>query len=322
MNRLLNLKFTTHNYLYALFSALSIRKKIKDEDYDYIVIGAGEPELFAYLDTTIPVVYIADTTFDRMVDYYPWHSGLCAAAIRQGNAIEQRAINKSAHLIYSSGWAAASAIEKYGAGHEKITVAPFGPSMLNLPSKSEIINKVHTDRCALLFIGSDWVRKGGIIAWQAYNLLKRSGLDCSLTIVGCDPVLPTGHDCIIVRYLDKNDPGQMKALYNIFLASDVLISPSRADCTPVAFSEAAAFGIPVFTTDTGGISSVVVNGKNGFCLPYDAAPESFCASIRNIWLSKEKYAQLKMSSRMEFENRLNWERWIKKFNQAASLPGR
>jgi glycosyltransferase involved in cell wall biosynthesis len=321
VNRMLNSKFTSHNYLNAVFSAQSIRPKIKDEDFDYIVIGAGEPELFAYLDTTLPVIYIADTTFGRMVDYYPWHTGLCRSALRQGNEIEKRAIDKAIHLLYSSGWAAASAIENYGADPKKVTVAPFGPSLIHVPSRSEILNKARSAKCRLLFIGADWERKGGKIAVDTYYLLKRSGLDCSLTIVGGDPGLLAEDDCMVIPFLDKNDPEQMMKFYNIFLGADILISPSRADCTPVTFSEAAAFGIPVFTTDTGGISSIIINGKNGFCLPCDAAPEEFCASIRKLWLSAEDFRNLNLSARNEYDTRLCWEKWKEKFNTAIFSAG-
>jgi len=321
-NRLMKRRVTSHNYLNAFFSAMALRKRFRDDDFDMIVIGAGEPELFAFLRTRLPVIYIADTTFALMVDYYPWHSGLCMPAIRQGNGIEQRAIKKAFHLIYSSDWAAASAKSVYGAGPGKITIAPFGASLTEVPSWDMIRNKGVSDKCHLLFLGSDWIRKGGPIAYEAYKLLKGSGLAVDFTIVGCRPELPPGHDVMVYPWLDKNNPVEVRKLYNIFLSSDIVISPSRADCTPVAFSEAAAFGIPVFTTDTGGISSIVKNWKNGFCLPYDTSPETFSERIREVWLSGKEFMELRLSSRQEYETRLNWEKWREQFNIAVSMAGK
>jgi glycosyltransferase involved in cell wall biosynthesis len=316
LNRLLNRKFTSHNFLYAFFSSLSVWKKLRNNDYDFIVIGAGEPELFAFLRTNIPVIYIADTTFDLMVDYYPWHKGLYHKALRQGHLIEKKAIDRAFHLIYSSAWAANSALFDFGATASKLTIAPFGPSLLRIPTEEEIRTRQITSRCKLLFMGTNWERKGGDIVCQAYKQLRESGFDCHLVIVGCLPPFETGGDCEVYPNLDKNDPVDSETLYNIFSGTDILISPSRADCTPVTFSEAAAFGIPVITSVTGGIPDIVVNGKNGFCLPYDAAPERYSASIRELWKDKENFLSLRLKSRKEYELRLNWNNWRKQFSEA------
>ncbi len=315
-NQISSRKFTTHNYLYCFFAAWSVKKLIGDKDFDCIVIGAGEPQLAAFLQTDIPIIYIADTTFALMVDYYPWHTGLCAAAIRQGNYMESRMISKSFRILYSSQWAADSAIGDYGASPEKILVSAFGPCLEQIPSREEIGRKSN-QICQLLFIGVDWVRKGGPKAFEIYKQLKHSGVACHLTIIGSDPKLDADPACTVIPFLDKNDPTHQKIFYNIFLAADFLILPSKADCTPVVLSEAAAFGIPAITKATGGIPFIVQNGKNGYCLPYNASPEEFSASIRELWLSAKAYKDLKLSSRIEYERRLNWDSWRKIFNEAV-----
>ena len=59
------------------------------------------------LRTDKPIIYLSDATFNIMVDYY--FKGLSANAIKQGNKVEQRAMDRSKAIIVSSQWTANSA---------------------------------------------------------------------------------------------------------------------------------------------------------------------------------------------------------------------
>ncbi|GAA4753228.1 glycosyltransferase family 4 protein [Flavisolibacter ginsenosidimutans] len=314
MADLLRWKFTTHYFLNAFFLSQRAEQKIKKENFDLVVVGAGESELIAYLKTQIPIVYIADTTFRNMVNYYPWHTGLCKLALRQGNRIEKNAIQKAAHLIYSSQWASNSAIRDYGAKADRVSILSFGANMSRLPAKEEVEARPFANRCHLLFLGVHWERKGGPIVYQTFLELREKGIDCRLTIIGCAPFLPKDEDITVIPFLNKNDKQQSERLFQILMETSFLFVPTRADCTPVVFSEAAAFGVPVITTQTGGVGSVIREGKNGYCLPLEATAVDYSALIEKVWCDKDRYNQLRLSSRTEYDQRLNWHTWIMKFN--------
>jgi glycosyltransferase involved in cell wall biosynthesis len=311
-------KYTAHFILNARILAKSIRKMFHDEDFDCIVVGAGEPELIAYLETSLPIIYVADTTFANMVDYYPWHTGLCNIAIREGNKIEQMAINRAFHIIYSSEWAANSAISDYGAPKDKISVAPFGDSLKTVPAKFEAENDRQSDTCRLLFVATNWVRKGGPLAVTIFNLLKEMGIKCTLTIVGSNPILENSEGILVIPYLDKEKEEDTQLLDRLYRTNDLLLLPTRADCTPVVFSEAAAFGLPVITTDTGGTSSVIREGENGFCLPLSSGAKAYADLIKQIWENKEELNRLRFKSRENYEKRLNWIIWQQHFDNITA----
>jgi glycosyltransferase involved in cell wall biosynthesis len=307
-------KFTSHYFLNAFFLGRTLSQKLKNENVDFIVVGAGESELIAYLRTKIPVVHIADTTFGNMVNYYPWHTGLCRLALKQGNRIEQKTIQKAAHLVYSSHWAANSAIRHYGADANRVSVLSFGANLSHLPDRSEVERKSFGNRCHLLFLGVQWERKGGPLVYQTFLALRKKGLDCRLTIVGCAPSFPEDADVTVIPFLNKNDKQQSEQLFQILMSTSFLFVPTRADCTPIVFSEAAAFGVPVITTQTGGVGSVIKEGQNGYCLPPDATAAEYSELIETIWRDKKRYNDLKLSSRAEYDLRLNWQTWVTKFN--------
>ncbi|MDP3067018.1 MAG: glycosyltransferase, partial [Methanobacteriaceae archaeon] len=70
-----------------------------------------------------------------------------------------------------------------------------------------------------------------------------------------------------------------------------------------------AFGFPVITTETGGISGVIKQGRNGFMLPLDASPNKYAQLIIDIYKNEKKYYQLIISSREKFDKKLNWDVW-------------
>ena len=88
-----------------------------------------------------------------------------------------------------------------------------------------------------------------------------------------------------------------------------MILPTRSDCVPMVLAEANAFGLPVVTTQTGGIPSIVREGENGFMLPLSARGSDYAKVIAEIYLDDQRYAKLVTSSRAAFDARLNWDAW-------------
>ena len=74
----------------------------------------------------------------------------------------------------------------------------------------------------------------------------------------------------------------------------------------IVIAEASACGLPSVTTNVGGFTSVVTEGKNGLTFE----PKSFCIDCTNYILktmsSKDRYDQLCLSSMKEYTKRLNW----------------
>ena len=56
---------------------------------------------------------------------------------------------------------------------------------------------------------------------------------------------------------------------------------------------------------------MVRDGFNGFALPEDATPADFADAVEGLWTDRKRYRALRMSSRLEYEERLNWETWAK-----------
>ncbi|MBL7694636.1 MAG: glycosyltransferase family 4 protein, partial [Ferruginibacter sp.] len=193
----------------------------------------------------------------------------------------------------------------------------FGANLDRIPTETEI-KKDKNEVCRLLFLGVEWERKGGQIALDTFYQLKQNGFPVQLTIIGCVPPIPaTDPDIEVIPFINRHNNEEAGRLYQIFRQTDFLLLPTRAECAGIVFCEASAFGVPSITTDTGGVSTNVINGVNGFALAPEAGAEAYAQKIREYFSDDAVYRQLSKSSRRKFEEDLNWEHWGKQFQQIA-----
>ncbi len=308
----------THSTWMAKAYGRFFRRRLSQVEVDVIVAPAASTEI-AFLETEIPILYVSDATFARMVGYYAGFSDLLACSVREGTRIENLAIKNAALSLFSCPWAAESAVQDCRADPAKVRVIPFGANLDEIPDQAVVLQRGKNKTCRLLFLARNWERKGGNIVIEALQKLEQSGLAAELTVCGCAP--PSGFlhkRMTVIPFLDKNDPAQGRKLAELFLSSDFMLVPTRADCTPIVFCEAAAFGLPVISTDTGGVSGVVHEGENGHLLPPEAPGEAYARLIADIYRNDERYYKLVRSSRRAFEEQLNWDTWAETVKELVS----
>jgi glycosyltransferase involved in cell wall biosynthesis len=303
---------------YRIYTAKKFSKIVNPwlaaHSFDVIVAPASTTEI-AFVNTDLPIVLVEDATFESLHNYYPQYSNLPKNSVRQMNLLSNLAIRKASLLVYASGWAAQSAIDDYHADPQQVHVALMGANFENPPSREIIEQKQKSQSCRLLFIGFDWQRKGGDIAFETLLKLEEEGIEAELIVCGCVPPRKYSHERMkVIPYLDKNDPAQYKELEQLYLSSDFLLLPTRNECFGLVFCEANAYGLPVITTHTGGVPEVVIDGKNGFTLPLSARGAEYARKIASIYRDDLRYAELVKTSRDTFDDRLNWDAWGKTVN--------
>jgi glycosyltransferase involved in cell wall biosynthesis len=307
---LLKKKFRYHcSFLLAKRYAKVTAQRLTGQSFDLIVSPVGVVEV-AFLETDIPVVLIEDSTFKLLIDYNFDYLNLLRRSMDEMNVIQNLALRKASAVIYSSAWAARSAIEDYGADPAKIHVVPFGANLDEIPPREIVLARKKSGRCRLLFLAVGWARKGGDIAFETLLKLEEMGIAAELIVCGCIPPKTVIHERMtVVPFLDKNDERQRKELEQLLMSADFLLLPTRADCTPIVYCEANAFGIPVITTRTGGVPEIVRDGENGFLLPYEARGAAYAEVIAGVYRDDECYTALVKAGRAAFEERLNWDAW-------------
>ncbi len=300
---------TQHCIIISKIYGRIFSKKLQNGNYDLVFADKASCEI-AYLNTDIPVLYSTDATFNLIHNYYPEFSNLLKVSEKEGNIIEQRTLSISSMVLCVSSWAASSVINDYNYPSTKIHVIPRGANIDSTPDRAIIIRKNKTGICRLLFIGRDIYRKGYDVAYNTMVYLRSKGVPVKLTVAGCSPPAKyVDEDVEIIPHIDKNTKSGVEQFDKIMFNSDFFLLPTRAEAMGIAFCEAAAYGLPVITRDTGGVTEVVKNGINGYALNYEADHREFGEKIMEIFGSDEKYHNLIRSSRDYYEQRLNWDVW-------------
>jgi glycosyltransferase involved in cell wall biosynthesis len=107
---------------------------------------------------------------------------------------------------------------------------------------------------------------------RAFALVQRRRPDARLTVAGDGSqraaleALAAELELKNVEFLGRVEPGDMAGLYE---AADIYLNGSSIDNMPVSILEAFSSGLPVVTTEAGGIPYIVEDGRNGLLVPLD-----------------------------------------------------
>jgi glycosyltransferase involved in cell wall biosynthesis len=290
------------------YCAKIIKKKLP-MDADCVFAPAG-CMLTAYLKTDKIKIGYNDGTFAVMRDYYPDYCNVCKKTLKEADIVERKSIANCDLLLYSSEWAANSAVNDYNALPSKVKVVPFGANFETARNKAEItliIQKRSLVECRLLFVGKEWKRKGGEIALNTAIILHNRNINVHLDIVGISdtindlPSYVTNHGFVS----KKTDSGR-NLFDKLFSYSHFFILPTRQECFGIVFSEAASYALPILTTRTGGVESVVKDNITGKLFSTTDTPVIYADAIQKIISSRDNYLRLCFSTYNDFNKRLNW----------------
>jgi glycosyltransferase involved in cell wall biosynthesis len=291
----------------------SYARVIEDKIIDASHILSPNTVVLGHLKKDIKKVLYTDSTLANLLNFYSNYCDLPEEAVSEAQQLEQLAIDGADLLVYSSHWAAESAIKDYNAKRSKVHILPFGANLRSIPDDQDlnslVVKRDIGKQVNLLFIAVDWKRKGGDCAVQVTEKLNRLGIRTTLHVAGTKDIPPQVNKEIIVDhgFISKCSAKQEARLCKLIAESDFLILPSLADCTPVVFSEANAYGVPCLASDVGGHSSIIRDGINGRTWERESFVENCAHYIAGLVESKSRYYDLCLSSRDVYSTELNWK---------------
>jgi glycosyltransferase involved in cell wall biosynthesis len=175
---------------------------------------------------------------------------------------------------------------------EGISLQPCGqaqPMELNFPKETPVIG----------FVGRLTRDKGIHELIEAFQILRRDGLDCRLLLLGAleagDPVdeataraIRTDPDIRWLGYVPDASP--------YYQRMNVFVLPTYREGLPTVLLEAAAAGLPVVSTCTTGVVDIVVDRVTGLLVPPRDAAE-LASAIRLLLTDPELAAGMGLQAR-------------------------
>jgi glycosyltransferase involved in cell wall biosynthesis len=265
----------------------------------------------AFSDTATPLFCYADSIFGTRIDLYPdqQSTSLSAASVAEGVQVQQRGLDRLSRLFISSRWAWRQGVARFGyrVAEEKIEAIGIGANFLTPPT--EAAAPAGAAEASFLWVGRFWQRKGGDFALDVIAELRRRGVPAVLDVVGPVEPMRARPGARFHGLLQYEDPANFTTLQRLYGAAHALLLPSSGDTTPLAISEAFAFGRAVVATPVGGIPEMVTDGQTGFLLRRDA-PEKWAGRIME-GLESGLFQAMGSFCRMQFETKFNWPRICK-----------
>lgn len=166
-----------------------------------------------------------------------------------------------------------------------------------------------------------WVRSFAEIynpkmALEIVALLKEKGKKVSLCMVGPDKdgIMEICKKIALEKKLPVTFTGLLKKEEWIELSKeyDIFINTTNFDNMPVSVMEAMALGMPVVSTDVGGMPYLIENGVNGILVP-PKDPEVFAKAIVELVENPVKSEAISNNARSSVE-RLDWSEVKLKWN--------
>jgi glycosyltransferase involved in cell wall biosynthesis len=220
----------------------------------------------------VPLVISTDATPISYFQYAKWygsrvaHPGSIAGKFKR--AITRSVYKDASFLLPFSTWTKKSLMEDYGIPEEKISVIPPGINLKRWVSGQAPKRKLDSEKngkriVRLLFVGGDFLRKGGDLLLEIARREDFQQCEFHLVTRSFSGSLPS--NLFVHTGVEINSD----RLIGLYREADVFVLPTRADLTPQAICEAMVMGLPVVSTDVGGNADAVIEGETGYLIPVD-----------------------------------------------------
>jgi glycosyltransferase involved in cell wall biosynthesis len=277
-----------YSYKFTLSSfqstGLLFTKLLNDKTFDAILCIGLEP--VAYINTQIPIFIWHDATYPLLKTGYADYENLAEECDSALINMEAQALSHARCIFYTSNWAASSANREYSVGFDRLCTLDIGANHSSTWTSEMAMKQILSkqfDFCHLLFIASDWRRKGGNTVLRLAAKLTELGIPLRLTLIGAKPEVEPGH--LFPPYIkiygsmplsDSNCALKMKQLFS---EAHFLVLPSKADCAPIGIAEAYSYALPVIATPVGGLPEMVVHLKTGYISKMDSNEEVAAVAV-------------------------------------------
>lgn len=226
----------------------------------------------------------------------------------------ERIVYRNAESIFvMSEHVKASLVDDYGVDVGRIDVVGAGP---NVEPGSDF-QPADRDGLTILFVGKNFVPKGGPDLLDAFERLRRDHRSARLWIVASTAPtrLPEG-----ARFFGLLDRRSLAELYS---RASIFALPTLREAFGLSFLEAMSFGLPCIGTRIEAIPEIIAEGSTGFLVP-PRKPEQLHEALRALVQSPELAARFGEAGRRRVRQRFGWPRAAARISARISehLAGR
>lgn len=280
-------------YVFNKIKKIVVDKLAKQEDYVFTF------QTQSFFDASVPGIphfVYTDHTYLANLQY----PGFDRQNLPPQSLIEcEKTIYQNATLNFTmSSNISRSIIKDYCCSPEQVACVYCGANIQTI--KEEKFAEERFSLKNILFVGTDWERKGGPVLEQAFRTVLKTHPDATLTIVGCTPELELPN-CNAIGRIPRSK------VKEYFTQASIFAFPTTVEPFGIVLLEAMAHKIPVVASNIGAIPELVLEGKNGYVVEPNN-PQQLSQKIIELIGLPEKCKAFGEYGHELFWNRYTWEK--------------
>lgn len=228
--------------------------------------------------------------------------GVSNMRIEQALEYEHEAARSMTAIFTFSEYLRQSFIHAYGVDAERVFNVGGGINLDQMPETDAA--KAWTAQ-RILFIGTEFTRKGGRQLLAAFKAVREALPKVELDIVGPAQVdnLPAG--ATLHGHLSKADPAQRQKLEQLFRSASLFVLPSLYEPFGIAPLEAMLYQLPAVLTDAWALREFVTPGVNGELVEKGSA-EDLAEKLVTLLSDPGRLAEMGRRARETVLERYTW----------------
>jgi glycosyltransferase involved in cell wall biosynthesis len=210
--------------------------------------------------------------------------------------LERRIFRAADAIACWSRWSAGSLEEDYGIERSKMFM--YRPCVRSTPPPG---GAREPGPVRIIFIGNDWVRKGGprLLEWHQRHWRDEAEVHV------CSSAAPAER---LTNVVFHGATPHAKLIREILPRMDLCVIPTWRDTLLIAAQEAQAYGLPVVSSRMAGIPDIVRHGETGYLLEAGDA-DGFVAAVGSLIRDSALRARMAAATRAHAAANLSHEIW-------------
>lgn len=295
--RALNQAFKSYKVFKAR-SRIAARRISKLSRHPDAILQIGG--LFSSGRVDIPYATYNDFTTALASREYPlWADFKSPTAAKLWYELETKLYQQASRVLTLSDYTRRSIIADYGVPESKTKTVRAG---INFSTIQERVNGY--DCKTIVFVGYDFVRKGGPTLLKAFEIVRKERPDARLIVVGPQIKEQPGVTCL-------GQISDRKQLIDIYNQASLFVMPSICEPFGFVFLEAMASKLPCIGTTCDAMPEIIEHGKTGFVVP-PGDENALAEAILRLLGSRELIAEMGERGRERVNKLFTWEQTAEK----------
>jgi starch synthase len=256
--------------------------------------------------TTVPVVLYADSNIDfALAGAASGHSDasfLDADEIAEIRAREEQVYHRADAIVSMSHRLRHSFIDRFGIAESKVVTVHCGS---NAEVPDDAVAHPGDGPPTVLFVGRDFVRKGGDLLLRAFQRVRERLPEARLRMVGCDRRVEGEPGVEFVPFLSRDTADGRRAMDAEYRGATVFCLPTRFEPFGTVFVEAMRYGLPCVGPDAWAVPEIITHEETGLIVPPED-PEQLAQALYALLTDPARARTFGAAGRRKAEANFVW----------------